>query len=79
MSVYSERLNHAPASRSRNRPPRARARDGGARFDEVLAHRGDLRWPLPKDFAKRLKGQTVSGLGRRAKYLWPICRRARCW
>src|SRR6187455_2537017 len=41
----------------------------GARFDEVLAHRGDLRWPLPKDFAKRLKGQTVSGLGRRAKYL----------
>ena len=41
----------------------------GARFDEVLAHRGDLRWPLPKDFARRLKGQTVSGLGRRAKYL----------
>src|SRR6187551_810861 len=41
----------------------------GARFDEVVAHRGDLRWPLPKDFAKRLKGQTVSGLGRRAKYL----------
>ena len=41
----------------------------GARFVEVVAHRGDLRWPLPKDFAKRLKGQTVSGLGRRAKYL----------
>ena len=41
----------------------------GARFDEVFAHRGDLRWPLPKDFAKRLKGQTVTGLGRRAKYL----------
>jgi formamidopyrimidine-DNA glycosylase len=41
----------------------------GARFVEVLAHRGDLRWPLPKDFAKRLKGQTVTGLGRRAKYL----------
>jgi formamidopyrimidine-DNA glycosylase len=41
----------------------------GARFEEVVAHRGDLRWPLPKDFAKRLKGQTVSGLGRRAKYL----------
>jgi formamidopyrimidine-DNA glycosylase len=35
----------------------------------VVAHRGDLRWPLPKDFAKRLEGQTVSGLGRRAKYL----------
>jgi formamidopyrimidine-DNA glycosylase len=41
----------------------------GARFVEVLAHRGDLRWPLPKDFVQRLKGQTVSGLGRRAKYL----------
>jgi len=41
----------------------------GARFDEVFAHRGDLRWPLPKDFAQRLKGQTVIGLGRRAKYL----------
>ena len=41
----------------------------GARFDEVFVHRGDLRWPLPKDFAKRLKGHTVTGLGRRAKYL----------
>ena len=40
-----------------------------ARFDEVVAHRGDLRWPLPKDFAARLKGQKVVGLGRRAKYL----------
>jgi formamidopyrimidine-DNA glycosylase len=35
----------------------------------VEARRGDLRWPLPKDFAKRLEGQTVTGLGRRAKYL----------
>ena len=41
----------------------------GARFVEVVANRGDLRWPLPKDFAQRLKGQTVTGLGRRAKYL----------
>src|SRR6185503_9697102 len=41
----------------------------GARFVEVVANRGDLRWPLSKDFAERLKGQTVSGLGRRAKYL----------
>src|SRR5262249_40068297 len=40
-----------------------------ARFEEVVAHRGDLRWPLPKDFVARLKGQTVTGLGRRAKYL----------
>ena len=41
----------------------------GARFVDVVANRGDLRWPLPKDFVQRLKGQTVSGLGRRAKYL----------
>ena len=41
----------------------------GARFAHVEARRGDLRWPLPKDFAARLRGQTVTGLGRRAKYL----------
>jgi formamidopyrimidine-DNA glycosylase len=41
----------------------------GARFEEVVAHRGDLRWPLPKDFVERLKHKTVTGLGRRAKYL----------
>jgi formamidopyrimidine-DNA glycosylase len=41
----------------------------GARFQKVEARRGDLRWPLPKDFVQRLEGQTVAGLGRRAKYL----------
>jgi formamidopyrimidine-DNA glycosylase len=41
----------------------------GARFDKVVAHRGDLRWPLPQDFARRIEGSTVTGLGRRAKYL----------
>jgi formamidopyrimidine-DNA glycosylase len=41
----------------------------GARFDKVQANRGDLRWPLPKDFAKRIEGTTVTGMGRRAKYL----------
>jgi formamidopyrimidine-DNA glycosylase len=40
-----------------------------ARFTHVEVRRRDLRWPLPKDFAKRLEGQTVEGLGRRAKYL----------
>jgi formamidopyrimidine-DNA glycosylase len=40
-----------------------------ARFAKVEVHRGDLRWPLPKDFAKRLEGNTVTGMGRRAKYL----------
>lgn len=41
----------------------------GARFERVEARRGDLRWPLPTDFVKRLEGQTVTGLGRRAKYI----------
>jgi formamidopyrimidine-DNA glycosylase len=41
----------------------------GARFAKVEARRKDLRWPLPKDFVARLVGQTVEGLGRRAKYL----------
>jgi formamidopyrimidine-DNA glycosylase len=41
----------------------------GQSFVKVDVHRGDLRWPLPKDFAARLQGKTVTGLGRRAKYL----------
>jgi formamidopyrimidine-DNA glycosylase len=41
----------------------------GARFESVEARRRDLRWPLPGDFAARLEGKTVTGLGRRAKYL----------
>jgi formamidopyrimidine-DNA glycosylase len=41
----------------------------GARFAKVELHRADLRWPFPKDFARRLTGQTIDGLGRRAKYL----------
>jgi len=41
----------------------------GARFARVELHRADLRWPFPKDFTKRLTGQTILGLGRRAKYL----------
>ncbi len=41
----------------------------GARFVKVEARRPDLRWPFPKDFVARLEGKTVTGLGRRAKYL----------
>ena len=41
----------------------------GARFLVVEARRKDLRRPFPEDFAGRLEGQTVTGLGRRAKYL----------
>jgi formamidopyrimidine-DNA glycosylase len=35
----------------------------------VEVRRPDLRWPLAKDFAQRLKGKRVIGVGRRAKYL----------
>jgi formamidopyrimidine-DNA glycosylase len=41
----------------------------GARFTRVEARRPDLRWPLPKDFVARIEGRTVTGLGRRGKYL----------
>jgi formamidopyrimidine-DNA glycosylase len=41
----------------------------GVRIARVTAHRGDLRFPLQKDFAARLDGRKVTGLGRRAKYL----------
>ncbi|MBS0246047.1 MAG: bifunctional DNA-formamidopyrimidine glycosylase/DNA-(apurinic or apyrimidinic site) lyase [Proteobacteria bacterium] len=41
----------------------------GARISRVeVRHRG-LRWPIAKDFEKRLDGQTIDGLGRRAKYI----------
>src|SRR3954462_11663268 len=41
----------------------------GAKILKAEARRKDLRFPFQKDFAARLTGQTVTGLGRRAKYL----------
>src|SRR5258708_38809021 len=41
----------------------------GARIVHAEARRKDLRFPFQKDFVARLEGQTVTGLGRRAKYL----------
>ena len=41
----------------------------GARLAKVEVRDRRLRWPIAKDFEKRLTGQTVEGLGRRAKYL----------
>jgi formamidopyrimidine-DNA glycosylase len=40
-----------------------------ASFLAVQAHREDLRWPLPEDFARRIAGARVERLRRRAKYL----------
>jgi formamidopyrimidine-DNA glycosylase len=41
----------------------------GQRIIRVEVRRPDLRWPLARDFAQRLQGKRVTGLGRRAKYL----------
>ena len=41
----------------------------GAKILHAEARRKDLRFPFQKDFVARLEGQTVTGLGRRAKYL----------
>jgi formamidopyrimidine-DNA glycosylase len=41
----------------------------GAKIIKAEARRKDLRFPFQKDFTARLDGQTVTGLGRRAKYL----------
>ena len=41
----------------------------GSKIVKAEARRKDLRFPFQKDFTARLTGQTVTGLGRRAKYL----------
>lgn len=41
----------------------------GARIDKVTLNRADLRFPFPQGLAAALEGQTVTHVGRRAKYL----------
>ena len=41
----------------------------GSKILKAEARRKDLRFAFQKDFVARLEGQTVTGLGRRAKYL----------
>jgi formamidopyrimidine-DNA glycosylase len=41
----------------------------GAKIVKAETRRKDLRFPFQNDFVARLEGQTVTGLGRRAKYL----------
>src|SRR5689334_14972437 len=41
----------------------------GARFDDVLLRRRDLREPFPRRFRERVVGQTALSVDRRAKYL----------
>lgn len=40
-----------------------------ARIDKLEVRRPDLRFPFPPRFTARIEGQTVTSLGRRAKYL----------
>ena len=41
----------------------------GRRIARIEARRADLRFPLPKDFAKTIQGRKVEALERRAKYI----------
>lgn len=41
----------------------------GRRLSSVSAHRPDLRFPLPLDFAARLTGRRIERIERRAKFL----------
>lgn len=41
----------------------------GALIESVTLRRPDLRFPFPKGFVSGLEGQTITHLGRRAKYL----------
>ena len=41
----------------------------GSKIVKAEVRRKDLRFPFQRDFTARLQGQTVTGLGRRAKYL----------
>src|ERR1700761_8557997 len=41
----------------------------GKRIAEFVQHRADLRMPLPKNLAVRLKGRKIIDIKRRAKYI----------
>ncbi|WP_341705572.1 bifunctional DNA-formamidopyrimidine glycosylase/DNA-(apurinic or apyrimidinic site) lyase [Ferrovibrio sp.] len=41
----------------------------GRRIERIEARRPDLRFPLPPDFAARIRGRRVEALDRRAKYI----------
>lgn len=41
----------------------------GRRIARIEARRADLRFPLPRDFAKTIQGRRVEALERRAKYI----------
>jgi formamidopyrimidine-DNA glycosylase len=45
----------------------------GRRIEAVVVRDRRLRWPIPRDLAKRVVGSTVRAIGRRGKYLLVDC------
>ena len=45
----------------------------GQRISKVIVRDRRLRWPVPIDFARQLKGRTVQDISRRGKYLLWDC------
>jgi formamidopyrimidine-DNA glycosylase len=46
----------------------------GRRIREVVVRNPNLRWPVPRDLARRLEGEEVRAIRRRGKYLVFDCR-----
>src|SRR5512140_707167 len=46
----------------------------GRRIREVVVRNGNLRWPVPADLPRRLRGEQVTDIRRRGKYLLFDCR-----
>lgn len=45
----------------------------GLKIADVVIRNGSLRWPIPKNLPKLLRGKTIVSLKRRAKYLLMDC------
>jgi len=45
----------------------------GGRIRDVVVRNRNLRWPIPRDLGRRLKGAEVTGIRRRGKYLLFDC------
>jgi formamidopyrimidine-DNA glycosylase len=45
----------------------------GLTIKDAVTRNGSLRWPIPKNLPKLLRGQTIRSLKRRAKYLLMDC------
>ncbi|MGA7594923.1 MAG: bifunctional DNA-formamidopyrimidine glycosylase/DNA-(apurinic or apyrimidinic site) lyase [Gallionella sp.] len=45
----------------------------GRKIADVVIRNGSLRWPIPKNLPKLLRGQSIVSLKRRAKYLLMDC------